>query len=67
MLQTLTFDKEHSVMKHKVLAVVVAASLIAAGVAVAEVVIGGDDVYGPWTCTSCTVATPRPDPQLRRT
>ena len=54
-------------MKHKVLAVVVAASLIAAGVAVAEVVIGGDDVYGPWTCTSCTVATPRPDPQLRRT
>jgi len=49
-------------MRRKVLAVVVAASLLAAGVAVAEVVIGGDDIYGPWTCTSCTVAMPRPDP-----
>lgn len=40
-------------------------SLSAISVARSDIIIGGDSVYGPWTCNSCSVSVPMPDAPTR--
>lgn len=48
-----------------ILSVFTASALTLTGVAYSLPGLGGTQTYGPWSCTSCTVASPMPDAASR--
>lgn len=52
-------------MKKKILGLAIVVAVAATGAVMADVVIGGDAVWGPFACTTCNVSSPMPDAATR--